>query len=64
MTCKHDDQSFNIYLGAKYLAERAHKVAILESYGQDSSYDKAKLVKEYQDFRESLYRAEWIRSAT
>ena len=54
---KHDAESFNIYLHAKNLSERAHRVAILESYGQDSSYDKSRLVKEYQELRESLYKA-------
>ena len=60
MPIKHDEESFKIHLSAKYLAEAAHKVAILESYGQDSSYDKARLVKEYQALRESLYKAGWI----
>ena len=60
MTIKHDAESFTIYLHAKYVAETAHKVAILESYGQDSSYDKARLIKQYQELRESLYRAGWI----
>ena len=57
---KHDAESFNIYLHAKYVAETAHKVAILESYGQDSGYDRARLVKDYQALRESLYKAGWI----
>ena len=60
MTIKHDAESFKIHLKAKYLAETAHKVAILESYGQDSKYDKARLVKEYQELRESLFKAGWI----
>ena len=57
---KHDAESFNIHLSAKYLAETAHTVAILESYGQDSRYDKGRLIKEYQELRESLYKAGWI----
>ena len=57
---KHDAESFKIHLKAADLAETAHKVAILESYGQDTSYDKSRLVKEYQDLRESLYKAGWI----
>ena len=60
MTIKHDAESFKIYLNARDLAERAHTVAMLESYGQDSSYDKSRLVKQYQELRESLYRAGWI----
>ena len=60
MTVKHDAESHGIYLNAKYLAERAHKVAILESHGQDSSYNKARLIEEYQALRESLYKAGWI----
>ena len=57
---KHDEESFKIHLSAKYLAETAHKVAILESYGQDTSYDKSRLVEGYQALRESLYKAGWI----
>lgn len=57
---KHDTESFKIYLNARDLAERAHRVTILESYGQDSSYHKARLVKEYQELREALYKAGWI----
>ena len=57
---KHDAESFKIYLGARDLSERAHTVAILESYGQDSTYDKSRLVKQYQELRESLYKAGWI----
>ena len=57
---KHDAESYKIYLIARDLAERAHKVAILESCGQDSSYDKARLVKQYQELREALYKAGWI----
>ena len=57
---KHDAESFKIYLNARDLAERAHKVAILKSYGQDSTYDKIRLVKQYQELRESLYKAGWI----
>ena len=60
MTVKHDAESFKIYLDAKYLSERAHTVAVLESYGQDSTYDKSRLVKQYQELRESLYKAGWI----
>ena len=60
MTIKHDAESFKIYLDAKYLSERAHRVAVLESCGQDSTYDKARLVKQYQELRESLYRAGWL----
>ena len=60
MAVKHDAESFKIYLDTKYLSERAHTVAILESYGQDSSYDKARLVKQYQELREALYKAGWI----
>ena len=60
MAIKHDAESFNIHLKAKDLAERAHRVAILESYEQDSRYDKSQLVKEYQALRESLYKAGWI----
>ena len=57
---KHDAESFKIYLNARDLAERAHKVATLKSYGQDSSYDKARLLKQYQELREALYKAGWI----
>ena len=57
---KHDTESFKIYLNARDLSERAHRVAILKSYGQESSYDKARLVKQYQELREALYKAEWI----
>ena len=57
---KHDAESYKIYLDAKGMAERAHKVTILESYGQDSSYDKSRLIKQYQELRESLYKAGWI----
>ena len=57
---KHDTESFKIYLNARDLAERAHKVATLKSYGRDSSYDRSRLVKEYQELREALYKAEWI----
>ena len=57
---KHDAESFNIHLKAADLAETAHRVAILKSYGQDLSYDKARLVKQYQELRESLYKAGWI----
>ena len=57
---KHDAESYKIYLIARDLAERAHRVTILESYGQDSSYGKSRLVKEYQELRESLYKAGWI----
>ena len=57
---KHDAESYKVYLHARDLAERAHTVAVLESYGQDSSYDKARLVKQYQELSESLYRAGWI----
>ena len=59
---KHEAESYKIYLNARDLAERAHTVATLESYGQDrdSSYHKARLVKEYQELRESLYKAGWI----
>ena len=60
MTIKHDAESFNIHLKAADLAETAHRVAILESCEQDSSYDRARLVKQYQDLRESLYKAGWI----
>ena len=60
MAIKHDAESYKIHIFAKYLAERAHKIAILESYGQDSSYDKARLIQEYQEFRESLFKAGWI----
>ena len=60
MAMKHDAESFKIHLAAKDLSERTHKIAILESYGQDSSYDKSRLVKEYQELRESLYKAGWI----
>ena len=60
MAIKHDAESFNIYLHAKYVAETAHEVAILESYEQDSSYKKSRLVKQYQELRESLYKAGWI----
>ena len=57
---KHDAESYKIYLNARDLAERAHTVAILESYGQDSTYDKARLVKQYQELREALYKAGWL----
>ena len=60
MPVKHDPESFNIYLHAKYVEESAHKVTIVESYGQDSSYDRARLLKQYQELRESLYKAGWI----
>jgi len=60
MTIKHDEESFKIHLNAKYLAERAHTVAILASYGQDTKHDKARLIKDYQELRESLYKAGWI----
>ena len=60
MTIKHDEESFKIHLKAKDLAERAHRVAILESCEQDSRYDKARLLKQYQELRESLYKAGWI----
>ena len=60
MPIKHDAESFKIHLSAKYVAETAHKVAILESYGQDTSYDKSRLMKEYQALRESLYKAGWL----
>ena len=57
---KHDTESFKIYLNARDLAERAHKVATLKSYGHDSTYDKARLLKQYQELREALYKAGWI----
>ena len=60
MAMKYDAQSYTIHLNARYLAEAAHKVAILESYGQDSRYDKSQLIKEYQELRESLYKAGWL----
>ena len=60
MTVKHDAESHKIHIFAKYLAERAHKIAILETYGQDSSYDKAQLIRDYQTLRESLFKAGWI----
>ena len=60
MAVKHDPESFNVYLHAKYVEEAAHKVTILESCGQDSSYDKARLIRQYQELRESLYKAGWI----
>ena len=60
MPIKHDAESFNIYLHAKYVAETAHRVAILESCEQDSRYDKSRLIKQYQELRESLYKAGWI----
>ena len=53
-------ESFHIYLAARDVAERSHKVAILETYGQDSKYDKSQLVKEYQELREALFKAGWI----
>ena len=60
MTMKHDAESFKIYLNARDLSERAHTVAVLESYGQDSTYDKSRLVKQYQELREALYKAGWL----
>ena len=57
---KHDAESFNIHLCARDVAESAHRVAILESYCQDSSYEKSRLVKHYQELRESLYKAGWL----
>ena len=60
MTVKHDAESYGVYIAAKFLAERAHTVTILESHGQDSKYDKARLIEEYHELRESLYKAGWI----
>ena len=60
MTIKHDKESHKIYLRARDLAESAHAVATLASHGQDSKYDKGRLVYYYQELRESLYKAGWI----
>ena len=60
MAIKHDEESHGIYLIARDLAERAHIVATLASHGQDSKYDKERLVYYHQELRESLYKAGWI----
>ena len=60
MAIKHDKGSYKVYLDAKFLAERAHIVAILESREQDSSYERGCLIRDYQELRESLYKAGWI----